>query len=364
MRQNRPVPFKISSLDSLGQGVSKITEKITFIPKTLPGEEGEAEILAEKKGVAFAKLRSISVTSPERILPVCPHFQVCPSCHYLHTPYAQELKSKKENFEKLFRNLPLPDVKVIPAPRRVGYRNRVQLHYDTKSRRLGMLDARSSEIIPVPACLIGEDLVLQKLKELYSDSLWLTIAPKKPEKGHVEIYLKDGNVHLNWNREYASGGFTQVFQEMNEKLRLEIADWYGPETKVILDLFAGNGNITNNLPYSKRLCVDVYSEPKGSEFLSQTLYSDVALTRVMSEMMKREIRPDVLVLDPPRSGLIDLNQWLEKISPSRVAYVSCDPHTLVRDLQKVSGYQLTTAVLLDFFPSTFHFESLIFLERK
>ncbi len=357
------MPFKISSIDSLGQGVSKISERITFIPKTLPGEEGEAEIQAEKKGVAFAKLKNLTLTSTERITPACVHFNLCPSCHYLHTSYDQELQSKKENFQKLFRNLPLPELRIIPAPRRTGYRNRIQLHYDTKKRTLGMLDARSSEIIPVPSCLIGEEEVLKKLKELYLDELWLRIAPKKPERGHVEIYQKDGAVHLNWNREYASGGFTQVFQEMNEKLRREIAEWYGPQSQQILDLFAGNGNISNNLPNSGRLCVDIYTEPKGSDFLSQSLYEEKALPRVLSEMRKKNLSPDILILDPPRSGLIDLHQWLDKINPVRVAYVSCDPHTLVRDLQKVSGYQMTGAFLLDFFPSTFHFESLIFLER-
>ncbi len=364
MRQNRPVPFKISSIDSLGQGVSKISERITFIPKTLSGEEGEAEIQAEKKGVAFARLKNLTKSSPERITPVCIHFDRCPSCHYLHTSYEQELILKKENFEKLFRNLPLPEIKVIPAPRRTGYRNRIQLHYDTKKRTLGMLDARSSEIIQVPNCLIGEDEVLKKLKELYSNELWLNVASKNPESVHVEIYHKDGATHLNWNREYASGGFTQVFQEMNEKLRIEIADWYGTEPKKVLDLFAGDGNISNNLPNSGRLCVDIYTEPKESEFLSQSLYDEKALSRVLNVLKKKNLTPDILILDPPRSGLIDLNKWLEEITPARVAYVSCDPHTLVRDLQRVSGYHLTGALLLDFFPSTFHFESLIFLERK
>ena len=241
-----------------------------------------------------------------------------------------------------------------------------------------MLDGRSSRIIPVPDCLIGEEKVLKKLKDLYQDELWLSIAPKKPDRGHVEIYQKESDtnptykygltdssdIQLNWNQEYASGGFTQVFQEMNEKLRLEIADWYGDGPESLLDLFAGNGNISNNLSYSARLCVDIYTEPKGSEFFSQSLYEEKALARVMIELKKKNISPDVLILDPPRSGLIDLNKWLAEIGPKRVAYVSCDPHTMARDLQRVSGYQPTGALLLDFFPSTFHFESLIFLERK
>lgn len=364
MRQNRPISFKISSLDSLGQGVSKLNDRITFIPKTLPGEEGEANILAEKKGVTFARMTSLKEPSEKRITPVCPHFSSCPSCHYLHTSYEDELLAKTENFKKLFRNLPLPEVKVIGAPRRTGYRNRIQLHYDTKIRKIGMLDAGTSEIIPVPSCLIGEEPVLEKLRELYIDNRWLLIAPKKPERGHVEIYLKEGDVKLNWNQEYASGGFTQVFKEMNELLQVELTEWFGKNPSQVLDLFAGNGNLTNKLPHSGRLCVDIYTEQKGSDFLSHSLYDKNALQKVASELRKKSLKPETIVLDPPRSGLMNLNEWITELSPQRVAYVSCDPHTLVRDLQKIQGYHLTGAVLLDFFPSTFHFESLIFLERK
>lgn len=364
MRQNRPIPFQISSLDSLGQGVSKLGERITFIPKTLPGEEGEAMIQAEKKGVAFARLLSLSVKSPDRVTPVCPHFDQCPSCHYLHTDYEKELAAKKENFLKLFRNLPLPEVKVVPAVRRLGYRNRVQLHYDTKMQKIGMLDARTQEIVSIPECLIGVNEVAEAIRALYQNNHWLKLAPKNSPRGHVEIYRKENVTELTWNASYAQGGFTQVFAEMNALLHQEIHDWFKEPKVPVLDLFAGNGNLTNNLPYSERLCVDVYSEAKGSDFYSCSLYEKDSLQKVSTVLKKKKLSPEVVILDPPRSGLSDLKEWLTEIQPKRVAYVSCDPHTLVRDLQKITDYRVTGAVLLDFFPSTFHFESLIFLERN
>lgn len=364
MSQNRPIGFKILSLDSLGQGVSKTENRITFIPKTLPGEEGVATIQSEKKGVAFARALEITTRAAERISPECPHFAQCPSCHYLHAPYERELAAKKESFEQLTRKLPLPGLKVVPAPRRFSYRNRIQLHFDTKLRQLGMLDARTSTIVPVPQCLIPVEPIRTELKRLYENDQWLRFVPKGSTRGHVELYLREGMVLQHWNEAYASGGFTQVFAEMNEALRLEIQHWYGSAPGEILDLFAGDGNLSNNLPYSARLCVDVYTEPKGSDFLSQSLYHKGALQRIRAELGRRNLRPHTLLLDPPRSGLSDLQAWLEELKPGRVAYVSCDPHTMVRDLLKVEDYRPTGAVLLDFFPSTFHFESLIFLERK
>ena len=59
MSLNNIVPFHIESVDSLGQGVSKITDKITFIPKTLPGEKGAARVLAEKSKIAFAQCEEL-----------------------------------------------------------------------------------------------------------------------------------------------------------------------------------------------------------------------------------------------------------------------------------------------------------------
>ena len=122
-------------MDPLGQGVSKVTDKIVFIPGTLPGEEGHAEILKESKGVAFAKIISISKRSPQRIEPECPHFSECNGCHYLHTDYSSELEFKKKSLEKDFQKFKnLPPLEIFEAPSRLNYRNRVQLHYHKKCR--------------------------------------------------------------------------------------------------------------------------------------------------------------------------------------------------------------------------------------
>lgn len=364
MRQIRPISFKIDSLDSLGQGVSREGGRITFIPKTLPGEEGEAIVHSERKGVSFARLEKLHHPSPERNDSPCPHFSACPSCHYLHTSYERELKAKEESFRQLFRKLPLQKLHVIPAPERLGYRNRVQLHYDTKKKLLGMLDARESRIVEVPNCLIAEAPVLEELKNLYEGQRWLRLAPKNVNQGHVEIYHREGKTELRWNESYASGGFTQVYGAMNQRLREVLKAWFGEHPKNVLDLFAGNGNLTADLPFRERLCVDIYSGPKGSEFYSCSLYEKTALKKILDELRSKRFSPETLILDPPRSGLSDLSDWLRSLNPDRVAYVSCDPHTLVRDLSRIEGYELGDAYLLDFFPSTFHFESLVFLERK
>jgi len=368
MKTKRFTPFKISRLDSLGQGVSKVSEKVVFIPKTLKGDEGEAEVMSEKKGVIFGKIKTLELKSHDRIEPQCVHFKDCPSCHYLHTSYGHELSIKKESFENLFRKIPLPEVEVVGAPQRLFYRNRVQLHYSLKSKLLGMRDPHTFEITPIPNCLIGLPEVLTEVKKLYDNNAWIRLAPPAPLEGHVEIYLREGKIKTSWNKSYAEGGFTQVYEEMNAELKKIITNQFSHSTiHGLLDLFGGNGNLSQDLSFKNRLCVDVYSKttPETDDFMNLNLYNEKALERIQNKLLKKtDFQLSHLLLDPPRSGFKDLQKWLMVLKPRFVAYISCDPHTMARDLTGLSDYSFSRSILMDFFPSTFHFESIIFLERK
>ena len=79
------------------------------------------------------------------------------------------------------------------------------------------------------------------------------------------------------------------------------------------------------------------------------------------------IRPDVIVVDPPRKGLnADTIEALHRMSPRRIVYVSCDPATLARDvaLLKERGYVLKNAQAADLFPRCSHIESIVCLTKK
>jgi len=68
--------------------------------------------------------------------------------------------------------------------------------------------------------------------------------------------------------------------------------------------------------------------------------------------------PDVIIMDPPRTGAYDLMEPLVRLRPHNVIYVSCDPSTLMRDLQLVvaGGYKVRRVRAFDFFPNTHHVE--------
>ena len=364
MSLNNIIPFHIESVDSLGQGVSKITDKITFIPKTLPGEKGHAKLLAEKSKIAFAQCEELTVTSPRRVPSPCPHFASCPGCHFLHTDYQNELELKLNSMNSLFRNFQGVAPRVISSSSRLHYRNRIQLHYDVKKQKIGFKDVKNNRIIEVPECLIAQPEITQVLKSFYQNQNWLKLAPKNSNSGHVEIYYHQQQMKISWNKPYAEGGFSQVHSEMNAKLKAEIERFtQGKKYDLILDLFAGDGNLSNNLASNERIAVDIYPKTlPGPDFVSHNLYATDTIKKLDSLLKNQQV--DLLILDPPRSGLRNLDEWLEMTKAEEVIYVSCDPHTQVRDISALNNYVVKELYLLDLFPSTFHFETMAVLERK
>ena len=85
------------------------------------------------------------------------------------------------------------------------------------------------------------------------------------------------------------------------------------------------------------------------------------------ELEKQGIRPDVVVVDPPRKGLnADTIEALHQMDPRKIVYVSCDPATLARDvaLLKEKGYHLISAQAADLFPRCAHIESIVCLCKQ
>ena len=79
-----------------------------------------------------------------------------------------------------------------------------------------------------------------------------------------------------------------------------------------------------------------------------------------------DLRPDLVVADPPRGGLSEnVVRNLARLDARRIMYVSCDPSTLARDLRTLVslGYRILEAHLFDLFPQTFHIESVFHLAR-
>jgi 23S rRNA (uracil1939-C5)-methyltransferase len=252
------------------------------------------------------------------------------------------------------------------APHRTGYRNRIQLHYDQKAKLLGFQNSEH-EIVEVPNCIIGLPEIKIELERLYQNNFWTTLLKGQPTRGHIEIYSKDNSIHTKINGNYADGGFTQVNSDMNSILNDYVTtkskDYLRPND-IVLDLFGGNGNLSKNLT-NRSSIVDKYNQvPLATNlqsFISLDLYEKTAL-----QTLKKSCKhADWIIIDPPRSGLNNLSEFIMAYAPRGFIYVSCQSTSFTRDtLPLLSLYELTNIQLFDLFPSTHHFETVGIFTRR
>ncbi|MFN8369392.1 MAG: hypothetical protein U0T83_02070 [Bacteriovoracaceae bacterium] len=385
--------FLVDHIDPLSQGVSKINNPdIDFIMKTLPGEAGSAYFYKKNKQLSFGVLESPSDLIPEtissnRVTPNCPHYYSCTACHFLHTDYANELNLKAGTVNFLARKItslftPNLKIEIIPAINRSYYRNRIQLHYDISKKKLGFINVATNTITPVPNCLLPNSKILTKIKELYAGDSWIKLisANTNIKKGHIELYEIDPNqkeVQVSFNLGYSEGGFSQVNPEMNS-LFLQLIHkmkekWIDPISDYwVIDLFGGDGNIGKNFLPKAVFSIDSFNlthkksnKNNNLSFIQDDLYKTDNFYKWQNFIFSKvdvAIKP-VLILDPPRSGFNLLNNWVKTYDPVFIFYISCNFHTLVRDLDNLKNYQIVEFLVIDFFPSTYHFETLIILRK-
>jgi len=137
-----------------------------------------------------------------------------------------------------------------------------------------------------------------------------------------------------------------------------------------LDLYAGVGLFSSVLNREFARVIAVESSPTSHADLLYNSPANVKAVRATTEQYLEnaagKLRLELVVVDPPRSGLGEkVIRGLVKLNPPRITYVSCDPATLSRDLARLlhSGYRVEEAHLVDLFPQTYHLESVFHLVR-
>ena len=143
----------------------------------------------------------------------------------------------------------------------------------------------------------------------------------------------------------------------------------------VLDLYCGVGTITLAMASAAGKVIGVEVVPQAVEDArdnakrngienAEFFCGDAGQAALQLE--REGVRPDVVVVDPPRKGLnADTIEALSRMSPRRIVYVSCDPATLSRDvaLLKERGYELKTAQAADLFPRCAHVETVVLLYK-
>lgn len=362
---------KVQRIDSLGQGVCIIDGNSVFVPKVINDEVIQIKITEKKKGVYFGIKIKLLEPAKERILSECTHYSLCSGCNYLHLSYQDELTLKKSSLRQMLGYQPFQNYQFsIHAPKeRFFYRNRIQLHYDLSSNPIIGFKQKITEdssIFSLQKCLLPR----REIQDFYQEFVknWQSQLPAKAsKKGHVEIYYQNEEIHLAWNQPYSHLGFSQVNEEGNQLLRNLLAQYFDSKLNnhPLLELFCGNGNLLTEFhDYLQVTGFDTHgSLPNPHRFIQTNLYQKQGVDKVLAECKDHHFKD--LVLDPPRTGFIQLADIISNANFERLFYISCWPSTMVRDLNsvfRVRPWKKMEVYLVDMFPGTKHYETLVYIE--
>jgi len=417
-----------------GDGLAHADGNTVFVPYVLPGEEVRATTKSKRKKLVWAELLEVTSASTQRGRARCPHFQTCGGCHYQHIPAAEQLRLKKEILRETLSRLggiqwtgPIQEHFAEPY----GYRNRAQWAVrNANPRALGYFLPESSVIVPIDECPVLSPLLAKTFGQLQE----LTRSGQLPEKiAEIEAFAESSDAKIALNvaferfskpaaelaarfREalpqleslllldqskdrfeltgpgylfHEAGGFRYrvshlSFFQVNRFLVEELLKTMvaGMKGGVALDLYAGVGFFTLPLArtFQKVVSVDanlaatrdlhVNAESAGVAVVSHNEHAEEFL-RKTSE------KPDFVSLDPPRAGLgAEAAAKLAVLGAPEIAYLSCDPSTLARDLAVLTDskkgaaapapatrYEIAEVHVFDLFPQTYHIETLVRLRR-
>jgi 23S rRNA (uracil1939-C5)-methyltransferase len=420
------VTLEIDALSYGPYGIGRLEGKAVMVSHTAPGDTVEARIIEAKGRYAVGEATRIITPSAFRQTPPCPYVGACGGCSWQHLRYAAQLKAKQQSVaDALHRIGKLADFElrpIIPSAGEYHYRRRVRLQVAADGA-LGFYGAASHHLVAIDSCLIADARLNAALDSVRAWTKGLAtrldhvelVAGDEPEEIIAIAQAADrwlpsdepacekliaDNERLaglivaadHWRRIWGKAAitvkllaglfltvdadvFTQVNAEGNRRMLDELltaGEFHRADR--VLELYSGAGNFT--LPMAQRVRKlaaiegdrDAVSGAKlnaQKNALDNIRWSCSAVPKAVAQLRKRHEQFTKIVLDPPRAGAKGLETDLAALGASQIFYISCNPTTLARDLAALSnyGYKLRMVQPIDFFPQTFHVETLAVIER-
>ena len=394
--------FMIVKIDKLShdfRGISRINDKVLFIPSVLPEEVVDVRITIDKKNYSIGKAMNIITESSNRRKSICPYFDTCGGCSTGYIKYDKALVYKKESVIDIMKRYAGYDVnpEIISNYKEYGYRNKIGLK--VFNGNVSLTEEESNNLVNIDKCYLVNDninKVIDSLSKLDLTGINDIVIKGTNEimvilngdtdrdmiinslKGMVKsIVLNDeviyGNDYITINVDkykYAvyPKSFFQVNTDMISKLYDKVKEAAG-KGESLLDLYCGAGTIGIYL-------ADNFNRVRGIEINSDAV-EGANLNKKINDIdnisfeCKRasdinSINEEVVVVDPPRGGLDKTTtELLCNSNVKRIVYVSCNPITFARDINVLkSKYELKNITLFDMFPNTKHVESVCLLEKR
>jgi 23S rRNA (uracil1939-C5)-methyltransferase len=404
--------IEVSAMTFGPYAVARMDGMMLMVPGGAPGDRLEVSIASRRRDFSIASIDRIIAPGPARRLPPCPFLPRCGGCDWQHLHYAAQLRAKGELIAAGLRRATIEvaaENLIESAPAEFGYRSRIRLKVGREGK-LGFYQLGSNELVEIDRCMVaapglrlpyaltsamgrnldeieviesGERQVISAMMRTPPSSVEIDRARALMERDAAiqGIILRSGrerqvigdpaisiNVESGLNLVVDADLFSQVNHAQNRKLVATVMEMAAIERGMrVLDIFCGAGNLS--LPAALRgaivkgIDVDDLAIASAINNAKRLGLADAGFMagkaiEAINFLIRAKYRPQVVILDPPRTGAADLMEPIIKMHPRSIIYVSCDVSTLARDLRILidSGYRAQRIRAFDFFPNTHHAE--------
>lgn len=394
---------KIEKLDYHGKGICHINNKICFVENALPDEIINIKTIRVDKKYNEAEALEYLETSKDRVKPLCKYYECnkCGGCDLQHISYECELKFKQNKINEIFNKFCNFDnvENIISSDKIYNYRNKATLKV---KNGIGFYKRNSHELININYCYLVSkrinDIIdklninLNDINELTircADKTMLIINSESSSKLN-DLDIDVDNIIVKHNNKYtiikgnnyiienlnnikyqiSLDSFFQINKEQTIKLYDEIIKkGCFKETDNVLDLYCGTGSISlyiankvkhvTGIEINKNAIIDA----NNNKHINNIKNVDFECMNANNIKLSNY---DVIIVDPPRNGLDNKTiNILKDIKAKKIIYVSCNPITLVRDINLLKDlYVISCVTPIDMFPRTEHVECVCVMELR
>lgn len=408
----REFNLEITDIAYGGRGVGRFDGKVVFVPHLLIGEVVQVRKVREFPDYITGEIVSILQPSQERIESDClisvgkdftgrEHFFKAPGCAYQCFSYEEEIRIKDRQFSGFMQPFCKSVGSPSASPRHLHYRNKITLHTkdDHGEIALGYCEEKDAAVVDMPVCPLAVEEINAELAEIRSKQGFkntiregMTLTLRYTAADGVKWWRNNPPANSSWLKEKLSIGIISVpcgsFFQVNNTVADILLDKVIAQIRKfspysVVDLYCGCGlfSIAASIAGVENIA-GLDSDPdsiKAARYnaenfgIKQAVFSADFANSGFSKLVDNhkktcnyELANSLLIVDPPRSGLgkkvLDI---IKNCGFMGIIYVSCSPDTLQRDLQDLTrtGYRVISAEMLDMFPRTAHFESLVVLEN-